>query len=578
MRWFIEETKRKISTYDFKNHKDDIEMSGEKVSMIIGYGADENNKVYFSREIIFPMFRIQPDVTTSSYKIFNNDNVLKNGDEEFVKAEIDGILSIYTKTDKYNIVHRFYPSTTLPIAYERVEIDTLDININEYKRLETKLGCEGYIYSERVATKTIENNKTIIDFAISARFCNDDIPKEDNHYEKRRNRVNELLNECDLTTGNDIIDTMFAFAKIRCGESIYNTRNGRINSPGGSNYYAGIWANDQCEYSTPWYAFTGDKKELEAAFNAMEWFSRYMNDSYDPIVSSIISEGTDYWNDRGDRGDAEMYLYGNSRLFLTLGTIPDDKHYKMLEWAANYIERQIMDTGVVYSDTDELEFRLSSGINLSTSSLGFGAFKMYSILLDRMGKNEESIKYSKLADAIEEAIEKYFGGTVSGFETYHYHKGCDEVRAWVTLPAYMGINKRAKGSIDAIDKLLWKDGSCLSTEGENISWDRSALYYIASCFRSGEIERAFSKLKEISEKRLLGERVPYVVEAYPEYNMRHLSAESALYCRIITDGLLNITFNKEGYSVNSILPSELNSIKIENIYINGEYKTIEIKQ
>ena len=578
MRWFIEESKRKISTYDFKNHKDDIEMSGEKVSMIIGYGADENNKVYFSREIIFPMFRIQPDVTTSSYKVFNNDSVLNLGDEEFVKAEIDGVLSIYTKTDKYNIVHRFYPSTTLPIAYERVEIDTLDININEYERLETKLGCEGYIYTERIANKSIENNKTIIDFAISARFCNDDIPKENNHYEKRRNRVNELLNECDLTTRNDVIDTMFAFAKIRCGESIYNTRNGRINSPGGSNYYAGIWANDQCEYSTPWYAFTGDKKELEAAFNAMEWFSRYMNDSYDPIVSSIISEGTDYWNDRGDRGDAEMYLYGNSRLFLTLGTFPNDKQYKMLEWAANYIERQIMDTGVVFSDTDELEFRLSSGINLSTSSLGFGAFKMYSILLDRMGKIEESIKYSKLAKRIEEAIEKYFGGTVSGFETYHYHKGCEEVRAWVTLPAYMGINKRAKGSIDAIDKLLWKDGSCLSTEGENISWDRSALYYIASCFRSGETERAFSKLKEISEKRLLGERVPYVVEAYPEYNMRHLSAESALYCRIITDGLLNITFNKDGYSVNSILPSELNSIKIENIYINGEYKTIEIKQ
>ena len=126
MRWSIEENKRKISTYDFKNHKDDIEMSGEKVSMIIGYGADENNNVYFTREIIFPMFRIQPDVTTSSYKVFNNEKALNLGDEEFVKAEIDGILSVYTKTDKYNIVHRFYPSTTLPIAYERIEIDAID--------------------------------------------------------------------------------------------------------------------------------------------------------------------------------------------------------------------------------------------------------------------------------------------------------------------------------------------------------------------------------------------------------------------------------------------------------------------
>ena len=44
--------------------------------------------------------------------------------------------------------------------------------------------------------------------------------------------------------------------------------------------------------------------------------------------------------------------------------------------------------------------------------------------------------------------------------------------------------------------------------------------------------------------RLLGERVPYVVEAFPEYNMRHLSVESALYARTITDGLLNIEFTK----------------------------------
>ena len=576
MRWFIEENKRKISTFDFKNHKDDIEMSGEKVSMIIGYGADMNNNVYFTREIIFPMFRIQPDVTTSSYKVFDNKELLNLGNEEFVKAEIDGILSIYTKTDKYKIVHRFYPSLTLPIAYERIEIDGIyDIAFNEYERLETKLGCEGYIYAERVATKSIKNNKTIIDFAISARFCNEDIPKEVNHFQNRRKRINELLNECDLTTGNDIIDTMFAFAKIRAGESIYNTRNGRINSPGGSNYYAGIWANDQCEYSTPWYAFTGDKILNEAAFNAMEWFSRYMNDSYDPIVSSIISEGTDYWNDRGDRGDAEMYLYGNSRLFLTLGIIPDDKHYKMLEWAANYIERQITDEGVVYSDTDELEFRLSSGINLSTSSLAYGAFKMYSVLLDRMGKNEESIKYSKLADNIESSIEKYFGGNIKGFETYHYHKGCNEVRAWVTLPAYMGITKRSKGSLDAIDKLLWNDGSCKSTENENVSWDRSALYYIATCFRCRDTQRAYSKLIEFSEKRLLGDRVPYAVEAYPENNMRQLSAESALYCRIITDGLLNITFNKDGYRVNSNIPKELKNIKIENIFINGVYNSIE---
>ncbi|WP_229691973.1 hypothetical protein, partial [Paenibacillus radicis (ex Gao et al. 2016)] len=43
-----------------------------------------------------------------------------------------------------------------------------------------------------------------------------------------------------------------------------------------------------------------------------------------------------------------------------------------------------------------------------------------------------------------------------------------------------------------------------------------------------------------SGRRLLGDHVPYPVEAYPEGNQRHLSAESALYCRIVTEGLFGI--------------------------------------
>ena len=586
MRWTIVENKRRIGTSDFLNHKDDIELSGEKVSMVIGYGADQNNKLFLSRQIVFPMFRIQPDVTTSSYILSFNKKMIDFGEEIFQKAEIDGMLSVYTKTKELSIVHRFYPSTTQAIAYERIEIE--NVSNNNYslcfdlnQRIETKLGCEGYIYAECLADndqKIIKpKEKTIINFAISARFCNEDIPKENNHFEKRIQRVEQLLNECDLTTGNDIIDTMFAFAKIRVGTAIFNTRNGRINSPCGLNYYAGIWANDQCEYSTPWFAFTNDEILKESALNAFRWYERYMNDSFDPMVSSIISEGTDYWNGRRDRGDAEMYLFGNSRLFLTLGKNPNEKDFKMLDWAAKYIKSQILKEGVVYSDTDELEFRLSSGINLSTSSLAFGALKLFSILLYRMNKEKEAQDYSKIADNIKDAIEKYFSGELSGFKTYHYHKGCNEVRAWVSLPAYMGISERAKGSIGAIDKLLWKNGSCLSTENENITWDRSALYFIAACFRSGFVELGYNKLKEISTTRLLGERVPYAVEAFPEYNMRHLSAESALYARIITDGLLNISFNKDGFLIQPMIPNEFKHISIKNIFISGNLFDISIE-
>ena len=71
--------------------------------------------------------------------------------------------------------------------------------------------------------------------------------------------------------------------------------------------------------------------------------------------------------------------------------------------------------------------------------------------------------------------------------------------------------------------------------------------------------------------------MPYVIEAYPEYNMRHLSAESALYARTITDGLLNVEFTKEGFKLNPMLPKELKHVTIKNIFISGELYNIEIE-
>jgi hypothetical protein len=48
-----------------------------------------------------------------------------------------------------------------------------------------------------------------------------------------------------LTTGNDLLDTMFRFAKLRAGESIFRTKGGDVHSPGGGSYYAAVWCNDQ---------------------------------------------------------------------------------------------------------------------------------------------------------------------------------------------------------------------------------------------------------------------------------------------------------------------------------------------
>jgi hypothetical protein len=105
----------------------------------------------------------------------------------------------------------------------------------------------------------------------------------------------------------------------------------------------------------------------------------------------------------------------------------------------------------------------------------------------------------------------------------------------------MGIAKRAKGTLDALfSPYLWMEDGMLSQEGDKIYWDRSALYAFRGGLVAGDTERVFEKLLEYSRNRLLGEHVPYPIEAWPEGDKRHLSAESALYCRAIVEGLFGI--------------------------------------
>ena len=53
--------------------------------------------------------------------------------------------------------------------------------------------------------------------------------------------------------------------------------------------------------------------------NAYRMYIPFMSDHYDPIPSSVIAEGLDFWNGAGDRGDAAMYLFGASRFVMTSG-------------------------------------------------------------------------------------------------------------------------------------------------------------------------------------------------------------------------------------------------------------------
>jgi len=402
----------------------------------------------------------------------------------------------------------------------------------------------------------------------------------DREQQEREALIAQWRNQLRLETSDEVINTAFAFAKIRASESIYATKGGPMHGPGGESYYAALWANDQAEYINPFFPFLGYDYGNESAFNSFQHFARFMNPHYEPIPSSIIAEGLDIWNGAGDRGDAAMIAYGAARYALARGDrIEAERLWPLIEWCLEYCRRKLNHKGVVTSDTDELEGRFPSGsANLCTSSLYYDALCSAAFLGAEVGKKSLSAKYKREANALKKAIEAYFGANVEGFDTYRYYEGNDILRSWICIPLTVGIYDRAPGTIAALfSPRLWTENGLLTLAGDRTFWDRSTLYALRGVFAAGETERALEYLTFYSRQRLLGEHVPYPIEAWPEGNQRHLSAESGLYCRIITEGIFGIRpTGLRSFSITPRLPQAWNNMALRGIHAFGRVFDVEV--
>ncbi|MCD6354083.1 MAG: hypothetical protein J7L95_00895, partial [Prolixibacteraceae bacterium] len=256
--------------------------------------------------------------------------------------------------------------------------------------------------------------------------------------------------------------------------------------------------------------------------------------------------------------------------------------WPLIEWCLEYSKRKINSEGVVTSDCDELENRFPAGkANLNTSSLYFDALNSAVLLGKELGVEQAQLdNYSQQSGALKNSIENYFGASIDGFETYRYFKNNKKLRAWICTPLTVGIFSRAKGTADALfsDK-LWTDDGLASESGNKTFWDRATLYALRGVFAAGETKRGLNFFQYYSRRRLLGEHVPYPVEAYPEGNQRHLSAESALYCRVVTEGLWGIRpagFN--AFLLAPKLPEYWNRMVLRNIKAFNHSFNIEVKR
>lgn len=589
-------------------HTDDLEMAGFRVADVVKYGVAEEGNAVFERFCVFPTLRTIPNNTHASLrKAYREEcfpQLLADGiaqEEKAVWFFLNGKLTAKTRTEAFDIEREFFPSEELlaGIEYTTVKNRTdrpvrLTLSTPELVLESEHRGTKGCYLMEvthdAVDAVLAPGEKISYGLACTGRIAHEAPVKIDYAKERRRRRmrVRELADAVTLTTDDKELDTMFRFACIRAGESIFRTLTGDVHAPGGKVFYAASWCNDQIEYSGPWFAQTGDAVDLNAALVAYKHYIPFMGPSYYRIPSSVISEGLDIWEGAGDRGDAAMYLFGGSFFALTCGK-PEyvEVLWPALKWCAEYCRRKTGPEGVVCSDSDELEGRFPTDgyANLSTSSLAYGGYLLAAGLAEERGEGALATQYRGYAADLKAAMEAYFGEDMHGFKTYRYTKGHDTLRSWICLPLCMRIFDRKEDTLNALfSPYLWTKNGMLTCERgkENKNdtiWDRSTLFGFKGAFIADRVDPCWNSLKQFIHTRLLGDRVPYVVEAYPEGAMRHLSGESALFCRIFTEGLFKLwpEGNKK-FRITPTLPGQLTHLKLDGWKLAGHRICVEMER
>lgn len=581
-------------------HSDHIEMSGLQVSTVVRYGVDANGAFLLNRGMVWPLLRTIPNNTHASLMRKMGWNPLENvlvGNaqirEQVQSISLDGTMTVRSlcpvRGGEVELTRVLFPSTSLPAFCEKYMLKNMGdkpvpveaSNVRSEILTPKERGVAGTYHLIQSLTggfsRQLQPGEEVSFYVTTAGFKEGEtevVPDVEKELQARKSLIQKFWSSLVFDSPDPVINTMFAFAKIRGAESIYQTAGGLMHGPGGESYYAAIWANDQAEYINPFFPFLGYDKGNGSAFNSYKHFARFMNDAYKPIPSSIIAEGTDIWNGAGDRGDAAMIAYGAGRYALARGDRSEaEQLWPLIEWCLEYCRRQLNEQGVVASDADELENRFPAGdANLCTSSLYYDALNSAVYLGKALKKpGKQTAQYAREAKQLKKDIEAYFGATVEGFETYQYYDGNDILRSWICIPLTVGIYDRAEATIAALfSPRLWTENGLLTQAGSETFWDRSTLYALRGVYAAGETEKATEYLKFYSAQRLLGEHVPYAIEAWPEGNQRHLSAESGLYCRIITEGMFGIRpTGFRSFTMTPRLPAEWDHISLKSVRAFG---------
>ena len=596
-------------------HTDNIEMAGKRVAGIVTYAIDADKNLSLERYIFFPQLITHIKVNDPGWQIYRaylketyDDNILPRllvGDKVFspgpVEAvHIDGILTFqHAPAAGLQLTRKLFPSMSERLFVEQWTLtNKSDQPVTIYSG-NTFIEQEDYGQKGKY-TRTVKSDASseiriaaeesyTFSITIGARLDNEPDPAATvaKTLEQRQDFLNDMAGSLTLETPNPVLNTLFEFSKIRASENIFESKLGLVHSPGGGRYYIGFWANDQAEYVGPFFPYLGYQTANDASLNMYRLYAREMNDAYKNIRYSFEMEGDAPINPL-DRGDAAMIAYGTAQFAMAVGDRAiAEELWPLIAWCLEYCRRKTNAEGVVESQSDEMEGRIETGTaNLSTSALTYGALNLSVDLGKSLNKPDDLLAgYRQRASDLNNAIERYFGATVEGLETYRYYKGHQNLRHWICLPLVMGINDRVEGTIEALFDRLWSpNGVHVEKNADNeaiskIFWDRGTLYALRGTFLAGATEQSLEKLTLFSAERLLGARVPYVVEAYPEGNMAHLSAESGLYCRVFTEGMFGIVpTGLNSFKCTPRLPDEWDHMALKNIRAFGQNFNVKVSR
>lgn len=555
---------------------DHMEMSGFQSSSILCAGKNTAGKLLLHRHITIPGLRILPNDTSGSF-CFNFSNGVcaikvngKTQSEYPQKMIMRGDLTVISDSRSAEITRKFINCADAPALIEKVSVCVksnciLEIGVPfkkktlgaEYcvgKEIDYAVcGCSGDSVSfERAYDfKTKQNMRAKESYTFYMVYFagrENTVIDVKAQMQQRGALIESMFSAPLLSSGNKYLDAEFSHCLLRGQESIYKTKSGLFHSPGGGNYYAALWTNDQCEYANPFFPYSGYAPGIESALNCYRQYEKYMDKSDTPfekkraLVTSIIAEGEGYWNGAKDRGDGAMYAYGICRFLLALGKKDlFEAFFDNIKWCLDFCLSRKNESGVISSDSDELENRFESGnANLNTSCLTYDALLNGALICEILGKNELADEWKAEAETLKENIERYFGSNVEDFDTYAYYKGNTLLRSWICTPLTVEIFDRKDETLKALfSSKLYKNGTLRSVSNHATTWDRSLLYALRGAFLA-DYQYAFKEVCAYSENRLLGNHSPYPFEAFPEGNRAHLSGESILFCRIITEGLFGL--------------------------------------